>query len=68
LGQAATFAIKDHFWLFFVDPNQDVTVRDPKLGQKTARVYAAIRWRSVSVTTRTAVTNTSAKIKEIAAP
>ncbi len=39
LGQAATFAIKDHFWLFFVDPAQDVTVQDPKLGQKTWDVF-----------------------------
>jgi len=35
LGQTATFAIKDQFWVFFVDPKYDVSVRDPKLGLET---------------------------------
>jgi len=34
-GQTATYAIKDHFWVFFVDPEADVSVRDPELGLAT---------------------------------
>ena len=32
LGQAATYAVKDHFWVYFVDPDKDITVIDPMLG------------------------------------
>lgn len=35
LGQTATFAVKDQFWVFFVDPEDDVSVLDPKLGLET---------------------------------
>ncbi|MEM8575075.1 MAG: fatty acid cis/trans isomerase [Pseudomonadota bacterium] len=35
LGQTATYAVKDQFWVFFVDPKYDVSVRDPKLGLET---------------------------------
>lgn len=35
LGQTATFAIKDQFWVYFVDPKHDVTILDPKLGLST---------------------------------
>ena len=35
LGQTATFAVKDQFWVYFVDPKYDVSVLDPKLGQVT---------------------------------
>lgn len=31
-GQIATFAVKDQFWVFFMDPEQDVSVQDPTLG------------------------------------
>jgi hypothetical protein len=31
-GQIATYAIKDQFWVFFVDPAHDVSVQDPTLG------------------------------------
>ncbi len=31
-GQTATYAVKDHFWVFFVDPAADPSVQDPKLG------------------------------------
>lgn len=31
-GQIATYAVKDQFWVFFVDPAHDVSVRDPSLG------------------------------------
>jgi hypothetical protein len=31
-GQTATYAVKDHFWVFFVDPSADPSVQDPKLG------------------------------------
>ena len=32
LGQTATYAVKDHFWVFFVDPDYDVSILEPKLG------------------------------------
>ncbi len=35
LGQTATFAVKDQFWVYFVDPKHDVSVLDPKLGLAT---------------------------------
>lgn len=35
LGQTATFAVKDQFWVYFVDPKYDVSVLDPKLGLDT---------------------------------
>ena len=35
LGQTATFAVKDQFWVYFVDPKDDVSVRDSKLGLET---------------------------------
>jgi len=35
LGQTATYAVKDQFWVYFVDPKYDVSVRDPKLGLDT---------------------------------
>ena len=31
-GQIATYAVKDQFWVFFLDPAHDVSVRDPSLG------------------------------------
>ena len=31
-GQTATYAVKDHFWVFFVDPAADPSVQDPELG------------------------------------
>ncbi|GAF91415.1 unnamed protein product, partial [marine sediment metagenome] len=41
LGQTATYAIKDQFWVYFVDPKHDVTVLDPKLGLETWNVFMA---------------------------
>ena len=35
LGQSATYAIKDQFWVTFVDPKHDVSVQEPKLGLET---------------------------------
>ena len=32
LGQAATYAVKDQFWVYFVDPDYDVSVLEPQLG------------------------------------
>ena len=32
LGQAATYAVKDHFWVYFVDPDHDVSILEPQLG------------------------------------
>lgn len=39
LGQTATYAVKDQFWVFFVDPKYDVSVRDPKLGLETWETF-----------------------------
>ena len=39
LGQTATFAVKDQFWVYFVDPKYDVSVLDPKLGQQTWNTF-----------------------------
>lgn len=35
LGQTATYAVKDQFWVYFVDPKHDVSVLNPKLGLET---------------------------------
>lgn len=34
LGQTATYAVKDHFWVYFIDPKYDVSILSPKLGLK----------------------------------
>lgn len=34
-SQAAADAIRDHFWVFFLEPSADVTVVDPAIGQKS---------------------------------
>jgi hypothetical protein len=34
-GQTATYAVKDHFWVFFVRPEDDVSVQNPALGLAT---------------------------------
>jgi len=39
LGQTATFAVKDHFWVFFLDPKDDVSVQDPALGLSTWNTF-----------------------------
>jgi mono/diheme cytochrome c family protein len=39
LGQTATFAVKDQFWVYFVDPKDDVSVLDPKLGLDTWNTF-----------------------------
>ena len=38
-GQIATYAVKDQFWVFFLDPAHDVSVQDPKLGLDTWDVF-----------------------------
>jgi len=35
VGNLATYAIKDYFWVFFVDPDSDPSVQDPQLGLKS---------------------------------
>lgn len=35
LGQTATYAVKDHFWVFFLDPRYDPSVQNPQLGLET---------------------------------
>lgn len=39
LGQTATYAVKDHFWVYFIDPKHDVSVREPELGLQTWHVF-----------------------------
>ncbi len=34
-GSGATYAIRDRFWVWFMDPEQDPSARDPKLGNWT---------------------------------
>jgi hypothetical protein len=38
-GQTATYAVKDQFWVFFLDPSKDVSVQNPKLGLETWDVF-----------------------------
>jgi hypothetical protein len=35
LGQTATYAVKDHFWVYFLDPHYDPSVQNPELGLET---------------------------------
>ena len=35
LGQTATYAVKDHFWVYFLDPRYDPSVQNPELGLET---------------------------------
>ncbi|MDG2382396.1 MAG: fatty acid cis/trans isomerase [Pirellulaceae bacterium] len=35
VGNIATYAIKDYFWVFFVDPDSDPSVKFPELGLKS---------------------------------
>ncbi len=39
LGQTATYAVKDQFWVFFVDPAHDATVLEPDLGLNTWNLF-----------------------------
>ncbi|WP_295448634.1 fatty acid cis/trans isomerase [uncultured Thiodictyon sp.] len=39
LGQTATYAVKDQFWVFFLDPKADVSVQDPELGLSTWNTF-----------------------------
>ncbi len=32
IGSGATYAIRDHFWVWFLDPDSDISVIKPKLG------------------------------------
>ncbi|MCG6863336.1 MAG: fatty acid cis/trans isomerase, partial [Chromatiaceae bacterium] len=36
-GQTATYAVKDQFWVFFLDPAHDPSVQDPLLGLGSAK-------------------------------
>jgi hypothetical protein len=36
-GQTATYAVKDQFWVFFLDPDHDPSVQDPLLGLGSAK-------------------------------
>ncbi len=39
LGQTATYAVKDQFWVNFIDPKFDASVLDPELGLETWNVF-----------------------------
>jgi hypothetical protein len=36
-GQTATYAVKDQFWVFFLDPAHDPSVQEPLLGLSSAK-------------------------------
>ncbi|MGD2055238.1 MAG: fatty acid cis/trans isomerase [Gammaproteobacteria bacterium] len=36
-GQTATYAVKDQFWVFFLDPDHDPSVQEPLLGLSNAK-------------------------------
>jgi hypothetical protein len=33
-GKRATYAIRDHFWVLFLDPNSDPSVNEPEIGER----------------------------------
>jgi cytochrome c553 len=38
-GQIATYAVRDNFWVFFVDPERDASVLDPNLGKDSPQDF-----------------------------
>jgi len=39
IGKTATYAIKDYFWIFYLDPEVDPSVLDPELGMKSWKAF-----------------------------
>jgi hypothetical protein len=50
LGQTATYAVKDQFWVYFLDPRYDPSVQNPELGLET---WSTMMDRSPSATPNT---------------
>jgi hypothetical protein len=44
LGSGATYGIRDHFWIWFLDPDSDVSVLKPKLGLSSWEILSTGRW------------------------
>jgi len=44
IGSGATYAIKDHFWVWFLDPDSDISVINPKLGLSSWDILNTGRW------------------------
>jgi hypothetical protein len=38
-GQTATYAVKDQFWVFFLDPDHDPSVLEPRLGLESWETF-----------------------------
>ena len=49
VGNIATYAIKDYFWVFFVDPDSDPSVLSPELGLKSWDDFMSFEvWRNAA--------------------
>lgn len=44
IGSGATYAIMDHFWVWFLDPDSDISVINPKLGLSSWDILSTGRW------------------------
>ena len=45
IGSGATYAIRDHFWVWFLKPESDISVIKPKLGQPDWKMFDIGRWK-----------------------
>ena len=49
VGNIATYAIKDYFWVFFVNPDSDPSVKFPELGLKSWKDFMSFdAWRNAA--------------------
>ncbi len=44
IGSGATYGIRDHFWVWFLDPDSDISVINPKLGLSSWDILSTGRW------------------------
>jgi len=44
IGSGATYAIKDHSWVWFLNPDSDISVINPKLGLSSWDILSTGRW------------------------
>ncbi|MGL1903523.1 MAG: fatty acid cis/trans isomerase [Fibrobacterales bacterium] len=59
VGSGATYAIKDHFWIWFLNPESDVSVLDPQLGLPNWKAHGTGRNQD------SLALNTPAQFKEL---
>ena len=45
IGSGATYAIRDHFWVWFLDPNSDISVINPQLELPSWDTFSTGRWQ-----------------------